>query len=94
MLYPFTLLRIDSLPPKPKKDLHAEILLLGLERTSKSKLQGMSDEELYKITDTLATDFEARQYSQPRLLKRYRKQFDVLDLELKKRRVDRGRETS
>lgn len=95
MFYPFTLLRIDSLPPKPQKDLHAEILLLGLEHTSRSKLQEMSDEDLYKITDALATDFAAKreQASQRTLVKRFRKQFDILNLERKRRRANPERET-
>lgn len=95
MFYPFTLLRIDSPPPKPQKDLHAEILLLGLERTGKSKLQELSNEELYKLTDALATDFEAirEQALQPMFLKRYQKQFDVLDLELRRRGANKERPT-
>ena len=96
MFCPFTLLRIDSPPPKPQKDLHAEILLLGLERTGRRELQALSDEDLYRLTDALATGFETKkeQVTQPGVLKRYQKQFDVLDGELKRRQGDRVRGTS
>lgn len=96
MFYSFTLIRINSLPPQPEKDLHAKGLILGLGRASKSKLQALSDEDHFKLTEVLTTDFETEkeQFLQPRLLKRYRNQVDVLDVELKRRRGDRERETS
>ncbi len=53
MFYPFTLIRINSLPPQPEKDLHAKGLLLGLGRASKSKLQALSDEDQFKLTEVL-----------------------------------------